>query len=456
MALAVIGIHFLKAKMTTTDLPLQPRSRRRRRTAIAGAAAATALGLAGSALFFSGENTTQDVLSRRSLSVPTGHRSSKKTGASPGNVKTEQAEQKINALGVSKEPDLLDGMNINHLWMFGRPRRSQQSLSMSPEGRHNNGRRATTANDLPPAFHSNVSYGPYPENTLDIWIPKSSAQATTSSSGWPVVMYIHGGGWRAGDKHTLLSRDVLQPFLDAGIAFASIDYRLTRDLTYDLQAPNQDAARALQYIKYHAADYDLDSSRVALSGFSAGGATAMWLMYHSDLADPDSDDPIERVSTKVQAGAVFCGQTSIDPREIEPWIGPSVSQHLMILNAVGETSYDAMMKNYDAQHAAVFSEYSPINHVLSAAKSDGGAPPLFMVYEKWWRLPCHAQGECIHHGMFGAKMKERCDEAAVECHLVIQETPQRSLFYNSPAEFLVAKLGVHKKLSGITAGVAKY
>ena len=269
-------------------------------------------------------------------------------------------------------------------------------------------------------------------------------------------MYIHGGGWRTGDKHTLLSRDVLQPFLDAGIAFASIDYRLTRDLTYDLQAPNQDAVRALQYIKYHADQYGLDNSRVALSGFSAGGTTAMWLMYHSDLADPDSDDPIERVSTKVQAGAVFCGQTSIDPRVIEPWIGPSVSQHLMILNAVGETSYDAMMKNYDAQHAAVFSEYSPINHVLSASKSDGGAPPLFMVYEKWWRLPCHAQGECIHHGMFGAKMKERCDEAAVECHLVIQETPQRSLFYDSPAEFLVAKLGVHKKLSGITAGVAKY
>jgi len=400
-------------------MALQPRSRRRRRTAIVVAATATSLGLAGSALFFSGENTTQDVRSRRSLSVPTGHRSSKKAGASPS-IK-----------------------------------------DMSPEGRHNGigigSRRATTTvDDLPPAFHSNVSYGPYPENTLDIWIPTSSAQATASSSGWPVVMYIHGGGWRAGDKHTLLSRDVIQPFLDAGIAFASIDYRLTGNLTYDLQAPNQDAARALQYIKYHAAAYGLDSSRVALSGFSAGGATAMWLMYHSDLADPDSEDPIERVSTKVQAGAVFCGQTSIDPRVIEPWIGPSVSQHLMILNAVGETAYDAMMKNYDAQHAAVFSEYSPINHVFSAAKSDGGAPPLFMVYEKWWRLPCHAQGECIHHGMFGAKMKERCDEAAVECHLVIQETPQRSLFYDSPAEFLVAKLGVHKKLSGITAGVAKY
>lgn len=440
-----------------TNLPLQqPRSRhRRRRTAIVGAAAATALGLAGSALFFSGENTTQDVLSRRSLSVPpTGHSS-----ASPkGNIKMKQAEQKLNALGVAKEmddADLLDEMNIHHFWMFGRPRPSQQSLSMSPE-RSRNGRRATTADDLPPAFHSNVSYGPYPENTLDIWIPTSSAQATRSSSGWPVVMYIHGGGWRAGNKHTLLSRDVMQPFLDAGIAFASIDYRLTGDLTYTLQAPNQDATRALQYIKYHAADYDLDSSRVALSGFSAGGATAMWLMYHSDLADPDSDDPIERVSTKVQAGAVFCGQTSIDPRVIEPWIGPSVSQHLMILNAVGETSYDAMMKNYDAQHATVFSEYSPINHVLSAAKSDGGAPPLFMVYEKWWELPCQEQGQCIHHGMFGAKMKERCDEAAVECHLVIEETPQRSLFYDSPAEFLVAKLGVHKKLSGITAGVAKY
>ena len=211
----------------------------------------------------------------------------------------------------------------------------------------------------------------------------------------------------------------------------------------------------MQYIKYHATEYGLDSSRVALSGFSAGGASVMWLLFHSDLADPTSDDSIERVSTKVQAGTVFCGQSSIDPRTIEPWIGHNVALHNMILNAVGETDYDEMMKNYDGHHSTIFAEYSPINHVFSAAKSEGGAPPLFMVYEKWQELPCQKQGQCIHHGMFGAKMKERCDEAAVECHLVIQDTPQRSLFYNSPAEFLFDKLGVHKKRLG-TSGVVKY
>ena len=102
-----------------------------------------------------------------------------------------------------------------------------------------------------------------------------------------------------------------------------------------------------------------------------------------------------------------------------------------------------------------FSSILPSTMYFSAAKSEGGAPPLFMVYEKWQELPCQKQGQCIHHGLFGAKMKERCDEAAVECHLVIQDTPQRSLFYDSPAEFLFDKLGVHKKRLG-TSGVVKY
>lgn len=418
------------------------------------------LGLAGSAFFFAGDKEARDVSARRLSSrnvqkaemTATGHSSkSRESGASPSTASDESIDH-----------DLFDGMHFHDLWMFGRPADMQQKSS-SPESSR---RRTTTASaddlpqashvpadDLPPASHTNASYGPYPENTFDLWLPPSVENAPPS--GRPVIIYIHGGGWRVGNKYTFLSRDAVQPFLDAGIAFASIDYRLTGDLTYSLPAPVHDAARAVQYIKYHADRYGLDSSRVALSGFSAGGASVMWLLYHSDLADPNSDDPIERTSTKVQAGTVFCGQSSIDPRTIEPWIGQNVVKHNMILNAVGETDYDEMMKNYEYQHAAVFAEYSPINHVLSAAKAEGGAPPLFMVYEQWQELPCQKQGQCIHHGMFGAKMKERCDEAAVECHLVIQDTPQRSLFYDSPAEFLFDKLGVHEKRLS-TSGVVKY
>ena len=424
-----------------TDLQ-KPSHRRRRQRGTATIAGAAILGLAASAFFFAGDKEAQDVSARRSLSSSV----QKAEMTTTGHSKSRE----------SLELDLFDGMNFHDLWMFGRPADMQQKSS-SPENLHGNEsrRRATTAaaDDLPPASHTNVSYGPYPENTFDLWLPPSTENAPPS--GRPVIIYIHGGGWRVGNKYTLLSRDAIQPFLDAGIAFASIDYRLTGDLTYALPAPIHDAARAVQYIKHHATEYGLDSSRVALSGFSAGGASVMWLLYHSDLADPNSDDPIERTSTKVQAGTVFCGQSSIDPRTIEPWIGHNVVKHNMILNAVGETDYDEMMKNYDSQHAAIFAEYSPINHVFSAAKSEGSAPPLFMVYEQWQELPCQKQGQCIHHGMFGAKMKERCDEAAVECHLVIQDTPQRSLFYDSPAEFLFDKLGVHKKRLS-TAGVLKY
>ena len=67
----------------------------------------------------------------------------------------------------------------------------------------------------------------------------------------------------------------------------------------------------------------------------------MWILLHDDLADPDSDDPVSRESTRVTAAAVAGGQTSIDPKVIEPWLGPNVLKHNMINMAVGEPDFQA-------------------------------------------------------------------------------------------------------------------
>ena len=275
--------------------------------------------------------------------------------------------------------------------------------------------------EVPTPTIADLSYGPYPENVLDFW--KAEGEGPR-----PLMVYIHGGGWRAGTK--AVSASQIDPFLKKGISVASIHYRLTP--ANPLPAPVDDAARAIQFIRSKAQDWNLDKERIALTGGSAGACTSMWLLFHDDLANPDAKDPVLRESTRVLAAAVGGGQTSIDPKVIEPWLGPNVLKHLMIANAVGEPTIEAALANYD-KHAADYREFSSINHVSA------GDPALLMTYSGDMTLPSKDAGHGIHHPVYGVKMKEACDATGVECHLLIPGH-STSETYTSANEFLFAKL----------------
>jgi len=277
------------------------------------------------------------------------------------------------------------------------------------------------AGDAPPATHADVAYGPDTRNVLDFWQAKGEGPR-------PVLVYIHGGGWRGGNKQQVESN--VQPYLDNGISVASIEYRLTP--ANPLPAPIHDAARAIQFLRSKATQWQLDKTRIAVQGTSAGACTSMWLLMHDDLAEPDSADPVLRESTRVLAAVGIAGQTSIDPKQIVPWLGPKVLDHLMIANAVGEATSRAALDNYE-EHRADYLEFSAYNHV---SKGDGA---LLMIYKNDMTLPSKDAGHGIHHPVYGVKMKEKCDSADVECHLLIPEvsTPEK---YRRPYDFLVDKL----------------
>lgn len=274
--------------------------------------------------------------------------------------------------------------------------------------------------DPPPSF-TDVPYGPHPRNVLDFW----KAEGSTPR---PLLVYIHGGGWWTGDKTQKMP--AFRLFLDRGIGFAAINYRLTPD--HPLPAPVHDAARAIQFLRSKAAEWNIRSTRIALTGPSAGACTSMWILLHDDLARPDADDPVSRQSTRVCAAAVNVGQTSIDPKVIEGWLGPLVLSHLMIPYAVGEKTIEDALKN-DARHRAVYAEFSPIQHV------DAHDPPLFMTCSAEMDLPCRNAGHGIHHPVFGLKLKEKSDKAGHECHLVIPGVSQSTRYTDANA-FLFARL----------------
>jgi arylformamidase len=260
---------------------------------------------------------------------------------------------------------------------------------------------------------ADVQYDQHKKTALDFWKAEGKGPR-------PLLVYIHGGGWTGGDKKR--SGASVKPFLDKGISYAAVNYRLSGEAP--LPVPVHDAARAIQFIRHMAKEWNIDKNRIVLTGGSAGACTSMWLLCHDDLADPKAKDPVKRESTRVQGAAVAGGQTSIDPKVIEPWLGPNVLKHKMINMAVGEKTMAGALKNH-AKHAALYKEFSPYNHMSA------GDPPLLMTYGSDMTLPSKSAGHGIHHPVYGVKMKEKADKAGVECHLLIKGVSASKKFKSS-------------------------
>jgi acetyl esterase/lipase len=140
----------------------------------------------------------------------------------------------------------------------------------------------------------NISYGADKKNKLDLWVADTKLKT-------PFVIYIHGGGFGAGNKSAAYTNDnfkKIKKLLENNISFATIDYRFKNNDDFLLSSFN-DAKRALQYLKFYSDKYNLLKSKVSLMGASAGATSSLWIGLQDDLSDKKSKDPILRESTKV-------------------------------------------------------------------------------------------------------------------------------------------------------------
>jgi hypothetical protein len=153
-----------------------------------------------------------------------------------------------------------------------------------------------------PTF-ANVSYGPNERNVLDFWQAKSE-QPT------PLVVYIHGGGFVAGDKSSVRKDRAIEQYLASGISFAAINYRYRT--TTPIQDVLRDCARAIQFLRSKSGEWNIDKTRVASYGGSAGAGTSLWLAFHDDMADPNNPDLVLRESTRLTCAGSIAGQFSYD------------------------------------------------------------------------------------------------------------------------------------------------
>jgi acetyl esterase/lipase len=292
---------------------------------------------------------------------------------------------------------------------------------------------APTQPPIPPTF-GNVPYGDHPRQVLDFYKADTPGPA-------PLVVFIHGGGWTNGDKYGL-GAGMVKALLAEGISVAAINYRFVTQaqeagVKPPVKWPLEDAARAVQFLRSKAGEWNIDKARVGATGGSAGACSSLWLALHDDMARPDDADPVARESTRLACAAVNGAQTSLDPRQLREWM-PNMRYggHAFGFRKPGQPGEAEFQAFYDHRDEVLpwIKEYSPYEH---AGPRD---PPIFLDYPTQ-EGPADVgtpQRDPTHSAIQGLKLREKLQEAGVECHLAYpgHEDPE----YGDCTAFLIAKL----------------
>ena len=175
-------------------------------------------------------------------------------------------------------------------------------------------------------FYADEVYGPDERNVFDIFLPDSEEPTS-------LIIYVHGGGFFTGDKAAAYGTpEDINEVLDAGVAFATINYSLLdvpgfndaeANDTEGLGKSLSDVKEALQYIRHNATEFNVDPENIAMYGVSAGAISSLWLAYSDDMADESLGDTFNASeSTRIVAAGAIETQGSMDVVRWEEILAP--------------------------------------------------------------------------------------------------------------------------------------
>jgi acetyl esterase/lipase len=143
-----------------------------------------------------------------------------------------------------------------------------------------------------------LAYGPASTQAVDVFLPSGKGPH-------PVAILIHGGCWRdlpgAGREQL---RPIASELANRGIAVWSIGYRRADEQGGGYPGTYQDVASAIDQLRLHAADYQLDTSRTVAVGHSAGGHLALWASLRDQLP-PQS--PLRNTNAFIPGSVISLG-----------------------------------------------------------------------------------------------------------------------------------------------------
>lgn len=282
----------------------------------------------------------------------------------------------------------------------------RRDTSYSNYGAYNSTRKTHPDIRIVPEFKSpqvaekrDIEYCKRGERSLvtDVFYP-----AKKGARSCPAVLIIHGGGWRSGNRtqHYPLA----QRLAALGYVCFTPEYRLSTEALYP--AAVHDLKAALRWIRAHAADYSIDTSRIATLGFSAGGELAAFLgvtaqesRFEGEGCNPDYSG---RVQAVVDLDGILSfvhpesgeGNDSLSTSAATYWFGypkkdnPALWQDASSLAHVGANTPPMLFINSSVarMHAGrddfrkVLDRYG----IYSEVQSFAGAPHSFPLFDPWF------------------------------------------------------------------------
>ncbi len=204
--------------------------------------------------------------------------------------------------------------------------------------------------------HRDLEYGQsHARQVLDLYLPPEAADGGPV----PVVVFFHGGAFVAGDKGSVTP---FLPFVSAGYALASANYQLLQksspgDIDFledagEIAKTSYDARNAIRWLKDNASTYNLDASRFAVAGASAGGYIAHAVGAGSNESTLRNEQAISGTSPSVKAVIALAGPTNFATFPAHKGSGIPVPINLITatLNSKGAVSPYDFVSSGDPPH----------------------------------------------------------------------------------------------------------
>ena len=219
---------------------------------------------------------------------------------------------------------------------------------------------------------------------LDLWLPPDPSPPVAA------VVFLHGGGWRMGSRASAgpaFARGGPNPFEQvarAGIAVASVDYRLSGEARWPAQL--QDAKAAVRWLRARAGELGIDPNRIAAWGESAGGHLAEMVGLTGENSALEGDVGITGPSSAVSAVVAWYAPSDLTRVATDSGQDPAdpTTREAMLLGAAPSSV------------PTIAALASPVSHVVATA------PPMLLLHGRADRLISSAQSERLHRALTDA------------------------------------------------------
>lgn len=232
--------------------------------------------------------------------------------------------------------------------------------------------------------------------TMDVFRPKAEA------NGLAVVYVVSGGWFSSHDIEGLIPG--FAPLLDRGYTVFAVVHG--SQPKFAIPEILQDLHRAVRYIRFHGKEYGIDPERIGIVGASAGGHLALMLGTAGGEGDPKAKDPVDRVSSKVQAVGCFFPPTDFLNYGKAGEIAVGRGRLANFAGAFDFQELDPKIVKYkpiadEAKILEIGRKISPITHVSAES-----APALVIHGDKDWIVPLQ-QAESFVEKMKAAGAKAK-------------------------------------------------